>query len=707
MLLTCLILGLLAFLFALGFYFRENPQELEEKSGSRGSVKHGENVNSIELEENESRITATYSVENSDINSSVSLLPPPRGQKRYPSKSDSIRDESIPSIRLNKPAQQPIDIEESGAIEGRETHRNFSTQSSSSLASIRSFESDFKSSSAVSGDFDQLTKKKIRARSDGGFFVQKAESEIQQQDENIIEFLGKGRRISLFGHDIVDPFIYVQASESTNFPFVITTGKRPNFSQLAPEPLDSPKPYYEMNDLQKATFIRWLDEGKKSSSVDLAYIYVYFYGLENRFFTDSQDRNDILQETIRLCTCYPNLRHGFSLIVQALLGLRTIDQGTKVAARKFLKQFPCRFRNQRYYPTLVKKTSFTKRPLSGFDPICAFGRQIYSSLTDDESDVLRFSIGLLLRSQPVDQLIKNRPQAFRYRMANGKGVSDAVYFNEIRPSGRLKKLIVRMRKYFIGNERLSFFRFQESLKKPSTWEILVNIPDHLFQMFFSNVRPPEAFSPGLTTLDRLVGLFHLPQAVSYSENQVKFLRLLCRKFFHDFLSGSVEMEETMRANQKIVIFRTGGKVRRGLSKRYELAVFLLNFQDFWNGERNQKADSVLVDLLKLSEYEAIYLKNQQVLYKAGVKNSSIRMANDSIAIFVKIIIILAVKCGCKQESIANLLQLAQALSLDSESFYQILGNLKIEIVDGHLFCRKSGKLMRLAKKEWLKVNTSA
>lgn len=69
--------------------------------------------------------------------------------------------------------------------------------------------------------------------------------------------------------------------------------------------------YSGITPLCRATYLDWLAAGRSDSSYDPGYMFLYFYGLERRFFLDEpsqEERNDLLHEARRLARLYPDNR---------------------------------------------------------------------------------------------------------------------------------------------------------------------------------------------------------------------------------------------------------------------------------------------------------------------------------------------------------------------------------------------------------------
>ncbi|TWT31795.1 tellurite resistance TerB family protein [Blastopirellula retiformator] len=77
----------------------------------------------------------------------------------------------------------------------------------------------------------------------------------------------------------------------------------PAGSQVA-EPLSYWPSYYDCSPSQRAKYLDWLLTGKSDPDIDLGYVFIYFYGLEQRSIVDRTDFLPIAQELIRLLGIY-------------------------------------------------------------------------------------------------------------------------------------------------------------------------------------------------------------------------------------------------------------------------------------------------------------------------------------------------------------------------------------------------------------------
>jgi len=66
--------------------------------------------------------------------------------------------------------------------------------------------------------------------------------------------------------------------------------------------------YSDISPQCRATYLDWLASGRKDASYNPGYMFLYFYGLERRFFVDqsNEDAKDIVEEVRRLWSLYPD-----------------------------------------------------------------------------------------------------------------------------------------------------------------------------------------------------------------------------------------------------------------------------------------------------------------------------------------------------------------------------------------------------------------
>lgn len=65
--------------------------------------------------------------------------------------------------------------------------------------------------------------------------------------------------------------------------------------------------YQNLTDNQRAKYLEWLASGRNSELEEVGYIFIFFYGLERRYFKDKKDKEIILNEVQRLLAKYGEL----------------------------------------------------------------------------------------------------------------------------------------------------------------------------------------------------------------------------------------------------------------------------------------------------------------------------------------------------------------------------------------------------------------
>ena len=79
--------------------------------------------------------------------------------------------------------------------------------------------------------------------------------------------------------------------------------------------------YSTINPSSRAAFLNWLSSGRCDESYDLGYLYLYFYGLERRFFLDDsqeEEKQQIIDEVERLNRLYPDKKRLHSYLSKFL-----------------------------------------------------------------------------------------------------------------------------------------------------------------------------------------------------------------------------------------------------------------------------------------------------------------------------------------------------------------------------------------------------
>lgn len=114
--------------------------------------------------------------------------------------------------------------------------------------------------------------------------------------------------IEIKGFKINNAMIYTKDSRyddeysstvTLSSPVGIPDGERPK--------LDYWPSYQDLTDNQRAKYLEWLASGRNSELEEVGYIFIFFYGLERRYFIDKKDKEIILNEVQRLLSKYGEL----------------------------------------------------------------------------------------------------------------------------------------------------------------------------------------------------------------------------------------------------------------------------------------------------------------------------------------------------------------------------------------------------------------
>jgi tellurite resistance protein len=83
--------------------------------------------------------------------------------------------------------------------------------------------------------------------------------------------------------------------------------------------------YSDISPQCRATYLDWLANGRNDASYDPGYMFMYFYGLERRFFVDqsNEDAADIVEEVRRLKSLYPD-NHSVSRYLSEFIDLAMV-----------------------------------------------------------------------------------------------------------------------------------------------------------------------------------------------------------------------------------------------------------------------------------------------------------------------------------------------------------------------------------------------
>ncbi|MGL4534845.1 MAG: TerB N-terminal domain-containing protein [Fusobacteriaceae bacterium] len=108
--------------------------------------------------------------------------------------------------------------------------------------------------------------------------------------------------------EISDALIYTKNSAyDDDFSSTVTLDSSIGSSDKELDKLGYWPSYQNLTDNQRAKYLEWLASGRNSVLEEVGYIFIFFYGLEKRFFKDKKDKDIILNEVQRLLSKYGEL----------------------------------------------------------------------------------------------------------------------------------------------------------------------------------------------------------------------------------------------------------------------------------------------------------------------------------------------------------------------------------------------------------------
>ena len=122
-----------------------------------------------------------------------------------------------------------------------------------------------------------------------------------------VAFFGPGTSLDLGRGALTDPLVYAtNAACGDTFGASLIDATLPVAPQNQSLVDDLPywPSYYESSPEQRSRYLDWLAGGRRDPSIELGYVFIYFYGLERRVLIDGADHLPIIEEIVRLCSIY-------------------------------------------------------------------------------------------------------------------------------------------------------------------------------------------------------------------------------------------------------------------------------------------------------------------------------------------------------------------------------------------------------------------
>ena len=136
-----------------------------------------------------------------------------------------------------------------------------------------------------------------------------------------IVFYGTGSRVDLGKGPLEGPMVYATGSQFLScreaslveLPLAISSEPLAEFERLPYWPT-----YHDANPRQRNRYLEWLYGGRSDPSVELGYVFTFFYGLETRVLVDHSDHEFVMDELLRLLPIYSHSRSFYSYTTSLL-----------------------------------------------------------------------------------------------------------------------------------------------------------------------------------------------------------------------------------------------------------------------------------------------------------------------------------------------------------------------------------------------------
>jgi tellurite resistance protein len=138
-----------------------------------------------------------------------------------------------------------------------------------------------------------------------------------------LRFIGAHDQFLVAGRSLRGPLTFVTSDPGGNCPAAIVVGASVGRAHLA-EPLPYWPSYESATPDQRARYLDWLASGRTDATVPIGYVFIHFYGLEQRALIDERDQAAIEAELKRLLSIYGENR-SFRGYAQNLLTFLTLS----------------------------------------------------------------------------------------------------------------------------------------------------------------------------------------------------------------------------------------------------------------------------------------------------------------------------------------------------------------------------------------------
>lgn len=119
---------------------------------------------------------------------------------------------------------------------------------------------------------------------------------------------------------MISCYLLYTSDSKSNLPHVVSRKLKVDFQSDSADKTSYYPSYSELNPRQRGAFLKWLETGRSSPTVDLGYVFIYFYGLEHRAVREKLNHLEIFNELLRLHKIYSSTSRSFKGYAERLIG---------------------------------------------------------------------------------------------------------------------------------------------------------------------------------------------------------------------------------------------------------------------------------------------------------------------------------------------------------------------------------------------------
>ena len=264
--------------------------------------------------------------------------------------------------------------------------------------------------------------------------------------DKMTKFYGKNETLTLFGHTIQNPLVYMSDANITgsDLPHLILT-KLPVSHVSCSVNLGYWPSYSGLEENERGIYLKWLQEGKTNPEINIGFVFIYFYGLEYRAISEEKDLNDILFEVMRLYEIYADKSGSFSsyslkFIQYLIFKIKNFSEEEKNRLIEFINKIELSyyFDKASIFTCLLNDFEIQKDDVYKVAN-CSRELQYAHSTNYNSVNVFQLYFTKLIENEIQFVELKNN-ETYEYRTASSLMINAKVKYNKVSISNNIKEL---------------------------------------------------------------------------------------------------------------------------------------------------------------------------------------------------------------------------------------------------------------------------